>query len=411
MRLYIQALSQRELLILWMVGNRKRPKFTVKMVGIMLTSILLICLPLLFIPKFTYLWAIIASFVVVVLAPFCVSISVGLWAIPSSMVERILLYLAGVKRAKLKNLIVIGVTGSYGKTSTKEAIADVLSEKYKVLRTPKSANGEIGVALHAIRSLHSSYEIYVVEMGAYYRGVIRSVAKAMKPSIGVLTGINEQHLGLFGNYENITKAKLELMQALPKDGVAIINWADQGVRSVRDQIPVRTVTYESKQVSENVNAAVCVARELGMTEDEISRGVQRVVPMSQHMQFINCPDGLTIIDDTYNSNSTGFLAALLALAQLDVDTRVVVTTGIYELGEQSQTINARLYEESINVTENLFMVEPLHALFYPTATVVTDSDILVSQIHQCSGSIAVLFEGRSRINNEAIELLRLHTKP
>ncbi|OGM18306.1 hypothetical protein A2686_03055 [Candidatus Woesebacteria bacterium RIFCSPHIGHO2_01_FULL_38_10] len=119
--------------------------------------------------------------------------------------------------------LVIGVTGSYGKTTTKEFIAQLLSQKYKVAKTPTSQNTEFGIIRSIFANLRKDTEILVVEMGAYKKGEIESICKIVKPEIGVVTGIEPQHLELFGSLENIKKAKYELIESLPKKGMALFN--------------------------------------------------------------------------------------------------------------------------------------------------------------------------------------------
>ena len=126
-------------------------------------------------------------------------------------------------RTSCKKLLVIGVTGSYGKTSTKEYLAAILSEKFNVLKTREHQNSEVGISECILNELNDRHEIFVVEMGAYNRGGIKLLCDIVQPKIGVLTGINEQHMATFGSQENIIKAKYELIESLPNDGAAFFN--------------------------------------------------------------------------------------------------------------------------------------------------------------------------------------------
>jgi len=126
-----------------------------------------------------------------------------------------------------KNLLVIGITGSYGKTSTKEFLATILSQKFKVLKTKKHINAEIGIAKTILNELKPEHQIFIAEIGAYERGKIREVCRVLQPKIGILTGINEQHLSTFGSQESITAAKYELIKSLPEDGTAIFNGVNE----------------------------------------------------------------------------------------------------------------------------------------------------------------------------------------
>ncbi len=127
------------------------------------------------------------------------------------------------KMANLKKVKTIGITGSYGKTSTKEFLSAILSQKYKVVKTEGNNNTNIGVAYTVLNKVSDEYDYFICEMGAYKIGEIKEMCEIVKPSIGILTGINQQHIDLFGSQENIVKAKFELIEALPENGLAIIN--------------------------------------------------------------------------------------------------------------------------------------------------------------------------------------------
>src|SRR3989344_1619662 len=123
-------------------------------------------------------------------------------------------------RSKLK---IIGITGSYGKTTTKEVIASILAQKFKVLKTPENFNTPLGIARFILKGLSNDTEVLVVEMGAYRRGDIMELCGLTPPDIAVLTGINESHLERFGSLENTVKAKFEIVEALDSSGIAVLN--------------------------------------------------------------------------------------------------------------------------------------------------------------------------------------------
>jgi len=130
---------------------------------------------------------------------------------------------------------VIGITGSYGKSSTKEFLATILSAKYKVCKTSANRNSEIGVAETVLRELKPEHEIFIVEMGAYRTGEIKAICDIVHPTIGVLTAVSEQHLALFGSLEATKKAKYELIEALPENGIAIFNADNRATRELAEQ--------------------------------------------------------------------------------------------------------------------------------------------------------------------------------
>jgi len=123
------------------------------------------------------------------------------------------------------DLVVIGITGSYGKTSTKEFLAAILSEKFKVLNTKQHQNSEIAVAKCILNDLKPEHQIFIAEVGAYNKGKVKEVCNMLKPKIGIVTGVNEQHLSLFGSMENLLSAEggEELAKSLPSDGLLVLN--------------------------------------------------------------------------------------------------------------------------------------------------------------------------------------------
>ena len=130
---------------------------------------------------------------------------------------------AAEKMRGLKKVKVIGITGSYGKTSTKEFLYTILSQKYKVVKTEGNNNTNIGVAYTVLNKVSDEYDYFICEMGAYKIGEIKEMCEIVKPGIGILTGINNQHIDLFGSQENIIKGKFELIEALPEEGLAVLN--------------------------------------------------------------------------------------------------------------------------------------------------------------------------------------------
>jgi len=188
-----------------------------------------------------------------------------------------LLQKAKEKREKLKDLIVIGITGSYGKTTTKEIISFVLAHKFKVLKTEKHINAEVGIAKTILEKLNNQ-EVFVVEMGAYERGKIRQVCKMVKPSFGVLTGINQQHMATFGSQEDIIGGKFELIEALPKDGIAVLNWDNRfissKVKSQSSKLQLKTQKLKKiriiKYAVKNKHEADVWAEEVRVEKERIS---------------------------------------------------------------------------------------------------------------------------------------------
>ena len=214
--------TQRTRKIVFSLHGIRYPKLTQKVIVVLSSGIFIQFLFIFFIFNFTdYLFYTILL-ISIILAPIIISILILLFQIPANILIKRVLKEVEEKIKEFKNLTVIGITGSYGKTAVKEFLYEILSEKYNILKTERNINAEIGIAKAVLNKLKPEHQVFIAEIGAYEVGKIKQVAQMIKPKIGILTGINEQHLSTFGSQENIIKAKYELIEALPKDGTAII---------------------------------------------------------------------------------------------------------------------------------------------------------------------------------------------
>src|SRR3989344_1442882 len=247
------------------------------------------------------------------------------------------------KRAGFKKLLVIGVTGSYGKTSTKEYLAAILSEKFNVLKTREHQNSEVGISECILNELNDRHEIFVVEMGAYNRGGIKLLCDIVQPKIGVLTGINEQHMATFGSQENIIKAKYELIESLPNDGAAFFNGNNQYCQDLFQKTQIRKKLYgegASSAHEENLAGAVAVAEFLGLKQEEVERGVEKI-KLSQTGRVKKGANGIEIIDATYSANPSGVIADLDYLKKWS-GKKILVMPCLIELGQSYREVHRRI---------------------------------------------------------------------
>lgn len=291
---------------------------------------------------------------------------------------------------------VIGITGSYGKTTTKEFTSHLLSTKYKVAKTEKSENTDLGIAKNILENLKKDTQIFVAELGAYKKGEIEKLAKILKPEVGVITGIEPQHAALFGNIENIKKAKYELIQNLAENGAsaAIFNYSNSycsqmAKQARKDGLNVLgytvakgakantvdatshilslspnginfeiTIGKEEKKFTvklpgahfiENLTAAILIARYFKVSWSQISRGIKTLPLPERTMDTHKAGSGI-IIDDSFNSTPTGFKAALRYLKVWTGKKKAVVTPGIIELGEYSDRIHKEIGQLAQNIT-------------------------------------------------------------
>ncbi|MGA1190720.1 MAG: UDP-N-acetylmuramoyl-tripeptide--D-alanyl-D-alanine ligase [Bdellovibrionota bacterium] len=290
------------------------------------------------------------------------------------------------KRKDLQGLHVIGITGSYGKTSTKHFIHGILSRRYLTYMTPGSVNTELGLAREIREQLKPMHEFFIAEMGARESGDIAQCVRVAQPTWGVLTCIGKAHLETFGSEAAIRATKGELLEGVPPTGVCFLNANDPNTPEMRRFVKSRVVTFGiqrddtalqadvcARNISvtqdgstflvsgemiadpfevrtellgvhniSNLMAAIAVAVEAGMSPSVIQAAVQSLPPVEHRLQLLKKSNGVLVIDDAFNSNPEGFREALDTLALFTNRRRVLVTPGMVELGEQEQEENRRI---------------------------------------------------------------------
>lgn len=314
------------------------------------------------------------------------------------------MFIARARRAlRRASPVVIGITGSYGKTSTKEYLAHILRGRYEVLATPRSYNTLMGVCLTINNNLKRSgpLDYFIVEMGAYIEGEIRAICKLTRPQISLVTAVGPQHLERFGSIEATARAKYEIIEALPRDGVGIFNWDDHEVRTmyergypdtriavtwenaehatqlrllarqVRQTVDgltfevVDTLLGEQEQFSTplvgkhnvtNILLATAVARHLGMSLREIAVRVATLQSAEHRLQRKTLPGGITVIDDAYSANPAGARNVLDVLALYREGRRVLITPGIVELGPLHAQENQALGRQAARICTDIVLV-------------------------------------------------------
>lgn len=279
-----------------------------------------------------------------------------------------------VRRAaqKLKNssVKVIGITGSYGKTSTKFILNSLLKEKYRVLTTPRSHNTPIGIALAVNNADLSNYDIFIAEMGARHVGDISELCEICPPDISLITGICGQHLETFGTFANVVRAKGEILSHTKQFAVIADDCYDLFAEYPCDKARcdcvsgiecdsggtsfTLTLGGEAKRVrtkllgahaAHNIALAAQAAFAVGMTADEIVCAIDKIDFIEHRLQLIKS-GGVNILDDGYNSNVKGARAALEVL-KLFGGRKIVVTPGLVELGILEKQENAALGKELV----------------------------------------------------------------
>jgi UDP-N-acetylmuramoyl-tripeptide--D-alanyl-D-alanine ligase len=288
------------------------------------------------------------------------------------------------------NLLVIGITGSYGKTSVKYFLTTLLKAKYNVLMTPESYNTPMGVVKTIRGELRSTHEIFVCEMGAKYAGDIKELCGIVRPAHGIITSIGEQHLETFKTVDTIIKTKMELADAVEGKGMIFLNGDNDLIRANMPSGERRTYglspengvyafdirvspsgttfsicdhgnvirDFQTQLIGKhnviNLVGAMAAASFFGVSYDEMRAQLRKITPPPHRLQLIRKGDVL-IIDDSYNSNPKGCEAALKTLALFD-GYKILVTPGMVELGQMQHELNREFGERAAGVCDFVILV-------------------------------------------------------
>lgn len=301
-------------------------------------------------------------------------------------------YINDAKRilASCPDLKIIGITGSYGKTSVKYYLNTLLQAKYNVLMTPESYNTPMGVVKTIRGSLKSTDEIFICEMGARWVGDIKELCDIVHPQHGVITSIGPQHLESFGSLDNVKKTKFELADSLPDGGYLFLNGDDENIKAHGSNRPCIRYTVEgdgdynatdisvsSKGTSFtvtspngeresfstriigrhnvlNIVGAIAVANTFGVPMKALKGQVRKLEGVPHRLE-LTVRNGVTLIDDAYNSNPSGSKAALDALELFD-GYKIAVTPGMVELGEKQEELNREFGKHMAKVCDYVVLV-------------------------------------------------------
>lgn len=301
--------------------------------------------------------------------------------------------IAAYWRRQLKDLRVIGITGSVGKSTTKEAIAQVLSRRYKTLKSAANLNNEIGLPLNVLR-ITPGHQVAVLEMGFYVPGEIAQLCEIALPQVGVLNNIGTVHAERAGSKEIIAQGKGELVEALPADGVAILNYDDSYIRPMKSRTKARVFYYgldpaadlwaddvvgmglegirfrmhyksETMHIRvpmigrhsvETALRATAAGLVEGLTWDEIIPGLQESTNQLR-LVAVRTESGALLLDDTYNASPESTLAALNLLAEID-GRRIAVLGDMLELGQYEEEGHQRVGRRAAEVARVLITLGP-----------------------------------------------------
>lgn len=295
-------------------------------------------------------------------------------------------------KKEYNDLIRIGITGSYGKTSTKYILQTILSEKYNVLATPESYNTTMGNVRTIREKLKPEHQVFISEMGARRRYDIQEICNFVRPQIGIITSIGPQHLETFKKIENVVKTKSELLVGLTYDGVAFLPINDKYCKEIYQKEKHEKYSYgigekadvyatdiklsakgstftvvtkndrftcTTKLLGEhnvqNIIGSIAIALHLGLTKEEIMRGVEKIEPVPHRLQILPSPNGGVVIDDAFNSNPVGSKMALEVLKKFE-GRKIIITPGMVELGAEEYKLNKEFGRQMADAVDVAILV-------------------------------------------------------
>ena len=294
----------------------------------------------------------------------------------------------------LKHLKVIGITGSYGKTSSKNILNDILNVKYDSFATPKNFNTTYGLMISINNYLDKFSDYFIAEMGAFRRGEIKELCDLVKPTYGILTKVGTAHLESFGSQENIQKGKFELIESLPSDGIGILNGDDElqvnynlknnckilfigidnkdvDVRATNIVLTDKGTTFDcifkgdkekyrfetrllGKANIYNILAGIALGREFGIDISMLQVGVKKVNSI-EHRLELKKYGNINIIDDAYNSNPIGSKMAVEVLGMMS-GKKIIVTPGMIELADMQYELNKKFGTYIADVCDEVILI-------------------------------------------------------
>jgi UDP-N-acetylmuramoyl-tripeptide--D-alanyl-D-alanine ligase len=329
------------------------------------------------------------------------------------------------RQRKCRDIKVIGITGSVGKSSTKELVAEVLSQRFATHKNPGNYNNEIGLPL-TLMNCGYGQECVVLEMGFYYPGEIKFLCEIASPEVGIVTNVGTVHAERAGSQQAITDGKAELIQALPDDGVAILNYDDPFVRPMCKKTRSKVLFYglspsadlwadaiQSKGLQgitfdmhyqesqyhvqvpllgrhsvQTILRAAAAGLAMGMNWDEIIRGLQK-----GHSQLrlvaVRTETGALILDDTYNATPESMLAALDLLDELKGH-KIAVLGDMLELGAYEAAGHHQVGEKAAGVVNHLITVGKLGRIIADTARKAGLPENAITSVNDSSEAIEIL---------------------
>lgn len=373
------------------------------------------------------------------LIPFLVPLSLFIMVPLEELIKKVYILRASKKLKGMPSLIKIGITGSYGKTSTKNFLYEILSKNFKVCASPKSYNTSMGITKTILNDLKPDDQILIAEMGATQRFDIKKICDFVKPNIAILTTIGAQHLETFKTVENIKATKFELIEALKPNDFAVFSGDSAYTTELYNKCDLKNKELIGKPESkifatdviltkegtkfnlhieqndyncftklfgeqniQDILLAVSVAHYLKIDDKIIVDAILNLQPILHRLELKQSANNILILDDSFNSNILGTKYALKVLSLFNERRKIVVTPGLVELGEienkenyefgkriskvadiviivnknQSENIKKGLLDEGFKM-ENIYLVDNLYEVSNLFKTLLKDNDIVL----------------------------------
>jgi UDP-N-acetylmuramoyl-tripeptide--D-alanyl-D-alanine ligase len=351
--------------------------------------------------------------ILTIIIPFAAFVNTAVWVGFTELIaqykrRRIITF----ARQKLteRDAQVIAISGTYGKTTIKEFLFQILSHSYTVAKTDENRNTDVGVALSVIQNLTKDTQYFIAEMGAYRIGEVARICQFTRPTYAILTSAGNQHVDLFGSQQNLIKAESEHLTYVPEQGSVYINMDIPGIAQITRILDTRTVvtfswnkpqkgdaqiqsiqhekgstkaeityngnTYRIKtdllgdHVINNLLPCIALASDLGMSVQDIEKAVQLLKPIPHKLSLHKGANGSTVLSDSSNSNVEGFIQAVRVADRLDHDKKMIMTKGIIELGKEKKKSYKRIMQE-FQKTDVLMYTTDKDFLAFDTSNKVT----------------------------------------
>lgn len=306
-------------------------------------------------------------------------------------IKQIVIGRARIKIKKLSDLKIIGIAGSYGKTTMKEVLKAITGEKLKVESTPESINTPVGIARWVLNNVTNEAQILIVEMGEHYSGDIKDICKIAQPDIAVVTGINESHLERMKNMETVVSTVFEIVSGAKPGAAVVLNGDDNNVfthykeyiwpdnRVIQYQVSsIKNQVFDVEELCwhfeiddlgklnlnllgeyalADVDAAIKIAKFLGMTNEEIKKGIAKIKPVEHRLQPIQSAGNVLVVDDAYNGNPQGVKEAIKVLSRFTDRRKIYITPGLVEMGKASKEVHLEIGKELAGVADVVILVK------------------------------------------------------